>query len=66
MTKPTWTNAEIAAFAAANAVGWLTPAHVERFAERANEAAVAGRAVPRMTSRFVEPAHVFQMGPTRR
>ena len=65
MSKLTWTVAEIAKFAAANEVMWLSPSHLDRFTERANEAAAAGRAVPRMTSRFVEPAHVFQARPTR-
>ncbi len=65
MSKLTWTVADIAKFAAANEVMWLSPSHVDRFAERANEAAAAGRAVPRMTSRFIEPAHVFQARPPR-
>ncbi len=65
MSKLTWTVADIAAFAAANDVMWLSPAHLDRFVERANETAAAGRAVPRMASRFVEPAHVFQARPTR-
>ncbi len=65
MSKLTWTVADLATFAAANEVMWLSPSHLDRFVERANEAAAAGRAVPRMTSRFVEPAHVFQVRPTR-
>ncbi len=65
MSKLTWTVADIATFAAANDVMWLSPSHLDRFVERANEAAAAGRAVPRRTSRFVEPAHVFQARSTR-
>ena len=65
MSKLTWTVADLATFAAANEVMWLSPSHLDRFVERANEAATAGRAVPRMTSRFIEPAHVFQARPTR-
>ncbi|MXQ14458.1 hypothetical protein [Microvirga makkahensis] len=60
MTHPVPDDAdEIRDFAARHGLSDLAPEHLERMRELADKLASAARMVPRMPSKFDEPAHVF-------
>ncbi len=52
-------DAEAAAFARRLGLAWLTPEHVQRLREQMETIARAGFAVPRQSSKFIQPAFIF-------
>ena len=52
---------EAEAFARRIGLAWLTPAHTQRLCEAMSAIARAGLAVPRQSSKFVQPAFTFRV-----
>ncbi|MXQ14472.1 hypothetical protein [Microvirga makkahensis] len=59
--QPSWSEEEIAAYVARYGLKNLTPEHLVRLRELAENVARTGSAIPRMASKYDEPAHVFHV-----
>ena len=56
-----WTLDEIKAYAKRHGLTTMLPEHLERMVELANRVSAAGTAIPRMASKFDEPASTFRV-----
>ena len=65
-TAPEISLAEAEEFARRHGLQWISPEETARLREAMITIASAGLAVPRVASKFVQPAYAFSVAPHRR